>query len=169
MALTSVGSFSHAGQFPLRLRREPSNSTKRPYAVFLFPITCVFIFACSPASVGQSCLYGLGTYSSSSDACRALQKEALQRVASANTICYSANSQVQWSKNNKEPEGAFSVMSAGARIAMKGFTTLYSCERADLVVKIDYNAFFSASVTLAVTDAESGSLVFKEERSVSDL
>lgn len=127
------------------------------------------MLAFSAVSLGQECLYGLGNYNSSRDSCLALQKEALQRVASAKTICYSANSQVQWSKNNKQPVGAFTTMSAGARIAMKGFTTLYTCQHADLVIKIDYEAFSSESVTLAVTDAESGGLVFREERSVSDL
>jgi hypothetical protein len=90
---------------------------------------------------------------SSPEACRALQKEALERVASAKTICNSANSEVQWSKNSKEPVGAFTTMRAGARIAMKSFTPFYSCERADLVVKIAYDSA-SESVTLAVTARE---------------
>jgi hypothetical protein len=124
------------------------------------------MFAFSTTSLGEACLYGL--YGSSPAECPAIEKKALNRVSSAKTICYSANSQVQWSKNNKEPLGAFAKMGAGARIAMKGFTPLYSCERADLVVKIDYDAV-SESVTLAVTDAESGDSVFHEMRSVSDL
>jgi hypothetical protein len=119
-------------------------------------------------SFAETCPYGLGYYSSSREACLALQKKALRRVASAKTICYSGNSQVQWSKNNKQPMGAFTTMRTGARIAMKGFTPLYACERADLVIRIDYNDI-SETVTLAVTDAESGDPVFREERSVSDL
>lgn len=134
-----------------------------------FSITLLVLLALSSVSFGETCLYGLGSLNSSLDACLALQKEALQRVASAKTICYSANSEVQWSKNNKEPVGAFTTMRAGARMAMKGFTPLYTCERADLVVKIVYDAVSPETVTLAVTDAESGDTVFREERSVSDL
>jgi hypothetical protein len=119
-------------------------------------------------SLGQVCQYGLGNYSSSADTCKALQKEALQRVASAKTICHSANSQVLWNKNNKEPAGAFMTMDAAAHIAMKGFKPLYVCDRADLVVKTVYDATLE-SVAFVVTDAESGDIVFHEERSVSDL
>lgn len=125
------------------------------------------VLAFSTATLAEVCLYGL--YGSSSEACRLLQEKALERIASAKTICYSANSEVQWSKNNKQPVGAFTTMSAGARIAMKGFTPLYGCERADLVVKIVYDATSPEAVTLTVTDAESGDIVFREERSVSDL
>jgi len=75
---------------------------------------------------------------------------------------------VQWSKNNKEPVGAFATMRTGARMAMKGFTPLYSCERAELVVKIDYDDMYG-TVKLNVSDADSGEPVFHEERSVSDL
>lgn len=124
------------------------------------------VLAFSTAASGDVCLYGL--YGASPEACRALQKEALERVASAKTICDSANSEVEWNKNSKEPVGAFTAMRGGARIAMKGFTPLYSCERADLVVKTVYDSA-SELVTLAVTDAESGDNVFREERSVSDL
>jgi hypothetical protein len=52
---------------------------------------------------------------------------------------------------------------------MKGLTPLFTCEHADLVVKIDYDSFSSESVTLSVTDAESGDAVFRDERGVSDL
>lgn len=132
-----------------------------------FSIALALLLTASIPSISQSCLYGLGTYNMASEGCHALEREALQRVVSAKTICYSANSQVSWSKNNKEPTGAFTIMRAGSRIAMKGFTFLYSCERADLVVRIDYE--FPESATLTVTDAESGKAVFREQRSVSDL
>jgi hypothetical protein len=131
-------------------------------------LTFLVLLTLSVVAFGQTCLYGLGDFNSSLDACIALQKEALQRLTSAKTICYSANSQVQWSKNNKEPVGAFTTMRAGARTAMKGFTPLSACERAELIVKINYDSV-SETVTLAVTDAESGDRVFREERSVSDL
>jgi hypothetical protein len=75
---------------------------------------------------------------------------------------------VQWSKNNKQPMGAFATMRAGARMAMKGFTPLYSCERADLVVRIDYDDM-DGTAKLNVTHADSGESIFHEERSVSDL
>jgi hypothetical protein len=126
------------------------------------------LLTCVGVSRGQVCQYGLGDYSSSHDACLALQKEALKRVGSAKTICYSANSLVQWSKNSKQPVGAFATMRVGARMAMKGFTPLYSCERADLVVRIDYDDM-DGTVKLNVTHADSGESVFHEERSVSDL
>ena len=51
---------------------------------------------------------------------------------------------------------------------MQGFTPLYSCERADLVIKIDYEDAVG-TVKLNVTDADSGDTVFHEERNVSDL
>jgi hypothetical protein len=127
----------------------------------------VLVLAFASASHAEVCQYGL--YAPPDAQCRNVEKQALKRIASAKTICFSANSQVQWSKNNKQPLGAFATMRAGARIAMKGFTQLYSCERADLVVKIDYDATSSEEVTLAVTDAESGDAVFREQRSISDL
>lgn len=117
-------------------------------------------------SLADVCQYGLAAREGE---CPGIEKQALKRIASAKTICYSANSEVQWSKNNKEPVGAFATMRAGARSAMKGFTPLFSCERADLVVKIDYDATSPEQVTLAVTDAESGDTVFRESRFVSDL
>ena len=129
-------------------------------------LTLLAVLALPNLLAGETCQYGL--YGASRDACLALQKEALQRVASAKTICYSANSEVQWSKNNKEPAGAFATMRAGARTAMKGFSPLYTCERADLVVRIDFDNI-SETVKITVTDAESGDSVFHEERSVSDL
>jgi len=89
-------------------------------------------------------------------------------VTAAKTICFSANSEVSWNKNNKQPVGAFAAMRGGARIAMRGFAPLYSCERADLVIKIDYNDV-AGTVNFNVTDADSGDTVFREERSVSDL
>lgn len=131
-------------------------------------LTLFVVFVFVTLSRGEICQYGLGGYSSSHDVCLTLQKEALKRVAAAKTICYSANSQVQWSKNNKEPVGAFATMRTGARMAMKGFTLLYSCERAELVVKIDYDDMYG-TVKLNVNDADSGDPVFHEERTVSDL
>ncbi len=128
----------------------------------------LLVFTPLALAFSEVCLYGLGGFGSSLEACRALEREALQRVASAKTICYSANGQVQWSKNNKEPAGAFNAIRLGARSAMRGFTPLYGCEHSDLVVRIDYDDT-SQVVTLGVTDAESGDRVFKEERSVSDL
>ena len=122
--------------------------------------------AFSNISFGDVCLYGLSA--SSAAECPNIQKQALERVRSAKTICFSANSQVKWDKNNKQPVGALTTMRAGARIAMKGFTPLNSCELADLVVKIDYDAV-PELVTLAVRDAESGDTVFRESRTVSDL
>ena len=136
-------------------------------AVPLNLIIVASVLAFSTAALGEPCLYGL--FGSSPEACHALQEVALERVASAKTICFSANSEVQWSKNNKQPVGAFTTMRAGARIAMKGFSSLISCERADLIVKIVYDSVSPETVTLAVTDAESGDSVFREERSVSDL
>lgn len=118
-------------------------------------------------SSAEECHYGL--HAPTAAECADTQKEALKRVASAKTICYSANSQIQWRKGNKEPVGAFTTMRAGARAAMKGFTNLLSCERADLVVKTDYDVFSDATVTLTVIDAESGDNVFWEKRSISDL
>jgi len=133
-----------------------------------FSLALLLALTFTGLSRAEICQYGLGGYGSSHDVCLALQKEALARVAAAKTICYSANSQVQWSKNNKEPVGAFAAMRTGARMAMKGFTTLYSCERAELVVKIDYDDMYG-TVKLNVTHADSGDPVFHEERSVSDL
>ena len=120
----------------------------------------------SGTSSGEVCLYGL--YSKSESECPVIQRKALMRVASARTICYSANSQVQWNKNYKPPVGAFATMRAAARLAMKGFTPLDGCERADLVVRINYDAMYDL-VTLDVTDADSGDNVFRESRNVSDL
>jgi hypothetical protein len=128
-------------------------------------VVSMLTLAC--VSRAEVCRYGL--YTPTTADCLNVERQALKRVASAKTICFSANSQVEWSKNNKQPVGAFATMRAGARIAMKGFTPLYTCERADLVVKIDYDAVSPEAVTLIVTDAESGDSVFREQRSVSDL
>lgn len=118
-------------------------------------------------SVAEVCQYGL--FAQTAQDCKATEGIALQRVASAKTICYSANSEIQWSKNNKEPVGVFPIMRSAARSAMTGFVPVYSCERADLVVKIDYDGISPEQVTLAITDAESGDVVFHEQRFVSDL
>jgi hypothetical protein len=126
----------------------------------------VAFLAFSGLSRGEACRFGL--YGSSQDACLTVQGEALEKVGSAKTICYSANSEVQWNKNSKQPVGAFATMRVGARMAMRGFTPLYSCERADLVVRIDYDDMIG-TVKLNVIHADSGKSVFLEERDVSDL
>lgn len=75
---------------------------------------------------------------------------------------------MEWSKNNKEPVGAFASMHNGARVAMKGLTPLSAGDRADLVIKIIYDSTLD-SIDLSVTDSESGDTVFIEVRTVSDL
>jgi len=59
-------------------------------------------------------------------------------------------------------------MRNGARVAMNGFTPLYACEKADLVIKMIYDDTLD-SINLSVTDADSGEAVFREVRTVSDL
>ena len=75
------------------------------------------VFILAGLSSAEVCRYGLAAKEGE---CSSVERDALQRIASAKTICYSANSQVQWSKNNKQPVGAFEIMRVGARIAMKG-------------------------------------------------
>lgn len=92
---------------------------------------------------------------------------ALQRVAAAKTICMSGNTSVEWNKNSEEPSWAWADLDAGENAAVKDFL-LQPCEHADLVVKYVYDAM-SESVTINVTDADSGATVFRESRSISDL
>lgn len=96
-----------------------------------------------------------------------MEATALVRVAAAKSACMSGNSTVSWNKNDKEPSWAWAAIDAGAREAVKDYITS-PCESADLVVKYIYNDDLG-TVTMTVTDAQSGALVFAETRTVSDL
>ena len=133
----------------------------------IYPLPILFILL-SVCGATENCKYGLGDYNPTPEACLALHQKAFARLLRARTICYSANSQVSWNRNNKEPVAAFSTMRAGARIAIRGFTFLSNCQNADLVVRIDYDDMVG-TVTLNVKDADSDDTVFNEYRSVSDL
>ena len=114
----------------------------------------------------ETCKYGLGrTYGA--ETCFSREQLALRRVAAAKTICMSANSEIQWNKNNKEPSWAWGAIQAGEFVAIKGFAVT-GCEDAALVVKYLYDDAFQ-SVTMTVTDAESGAKVYEEIRNVADL
>jgi hypothetical protein len=118
------------------------------------------------ASAQETCRYGLGT--GSSETCSSREKEALHHVAADKSICLSAQSQIQWNKKTtKQPTWAWSSMRSGESRAIKDFT-LVECDRADLVVKYVYDDMYG-TVQIEVTDAESGNVVFRENRDVSDL
>lgn len=125
-----------------------------------------FIVLIASLAQADTCKYGLG-YTYGTDSCSVRETEALQRVAAAKTICSSANSEVLWRKGGKEPTWAWTAISKGSYSAMKGFTSA-ACEGADLVVKFTYDDVAN-TVRLTVTDAESGSTVFEETRTVADL
>jgi len=126
----------------------------------------LFFLLIARFSCADACKYGLGD-AYVTDSCSSRETEALRRVAAAKTICMSANSEVIWRKDTKEPSWAWGAIRAGEVAAVKGFT-LEACERADLVVKYVYDDM-SETVKINVTDAESSSTVFEESRNVSDL
>jgi hypothetical protein len=115
---------------------QTSQQFYNPVVRWRFLVVVVWMLVMSNGSRGEACLYGL--YAPTADMCRALEKVSLVRVGSAKTICFSANSEVLWNKNNKQPVGTFAIMRSSARVAMKRFTALYACDRADLVIKIVY-------------------------------
>lgn len=128
-------------------------------------VTSLIVLIASMAHA-DTCKYGLG-YTYGTESCSSREAEALGRVAAAKTVCISANSEVQWNKNSKEPTWAWAAIHAGEFAAVKGFT-LEACEHADLVVKYVYDDM-SETVKFNVTEAESSATVFEETRSVSDL
>jgi hypothetical protein len=116
-------------------------------------------------SHADACKYGLGY--ADYVTCSSRITEALERVAAAKTICLSGNSTVEWNKNSEKPSWAWAAIEAGESVAIKDFT-VRTCANADLVLKYVYDES-SETVTINVTDAESGATVFAESRSVSDL
>jgi hypothetical protein len=112
-----------------------------------------------------------GDASNNEAACRAAEETAASRMVRAKTICYSGDSTVLWSKTDKrfDPSLSLRQMRVAENVAT-GYTRIYACERADLVTKIlvDHTDLRSGTVSVEVTDADSGEVVYKEDRNIAD-
>jgi len=91
-------------------------------------------------------------------------------MAQAKTICYSGDSGVQWNKHDKTFNSAYTlrIMRSAAEIAAQGYRFVFACEHSDLVMKFNADFVIQSSVSINVTDADSGDTVFTETRDVQE-
>ena len=123
-------------------------------------------FAAVSAS-GQS-RYGLSCYG---DTCTALDQKAKSRMTSARTVCGSGDTSILYPKKNKPRADEMTIywryIYAAESIAKSSYREVSDCAQADLVVKITLDTL-NDSISLLVTDADSGDSVFSEARTVQD-
>jgi len=118
--------------------------------------------------------YGQSSYGltcASPEACVVLDNKASVRMATAKTICSSGDSAVSYRKGSK-PDAAemnrhWRSINSAEFIAKQGYRIVLDCTNADLVVKTTVSVL-DDSVSLEVTDADSGEPVFIESRSIHD-
>ena len=131
----------------------------------------VLLAAIMTASFARAdvCKWGLG-YESAASSCQAKQITAATRITRAKTICYADTSEVQWDKRLKNFDSKSSLrhMRGAMTVVSTGYRLVLSCEHADLVAKLEVDRSYSEKVSLEVTDADSGDLVFAEERDLRD-
>jgi hypothetical protein len=93
------------------------------------------------------------------------------RLANATSICESKDQTIEYSRELKNftSQPAFRAMNRAMEIASFGLQRLTFCEHADLVVKFHADFTEPARASIVVTDADSGDVVFSEERNSSDM
>ncbi len=125
------------------------------------------LFFAFASALAQS-RYGLTCYG---DACTALDQKAERRMMSARTICGSGDTSVLYPKKNKPSADEMTIywrdIHAAERIAESSYREVIDCAQADLVVKITLDTL-NDSVSLVVTDGDSGDSVFSETRTIQD-
>jgi hypothetical protein len=125
-----------------------------------------FLF-CVVSASGQS-RYGLGCYG---DACTVVDEKAESRMVNARTICGSGDTSILYPKKNKPSADEMAIywrdIHAAERVAESSYREVSDCAKADLVVKITIDTL-SDSISLLVTDGDSGDSDFSETRTVQD-
>ncbi len=134
------------------------------------PILIWAFMLVSMVALGQNCKWGLSPPNNQAT-CGVVEQAAASRMIRAKTICYSGDSRVLWSRNEKHftPNRSFRNMELAQNVST-GYVRVYACERADLVANMtsDHTDLTAGTVSLEVTDADSGDVVFKEERGLTD-
>lgn len=137
--------------------------------LFLTAVSLTLSTAYSPAiAQTQTCKWGLGY--GSQEACETKEALAASRMAQAKTICYSGDSEVHWNKHDKSFNSAdtLRIMRGAAEVAAQGYRFVFACEHSDLVIKLNADFLIESSVSINVTDADSGDTVFTETRAVQE-
>jgi hypothetical protein len=128
-------------------------------------IAAVLVFVIPTKAQSQ---YGLIC---SGDACRTLDQKAAARLVNAKSICMSGNSGFTYPKKNPPSPIREKIywqdIDAAQGIAEYSYEALSDCSKADLIIKINLD-LVSDSVSLVVTDSDSGETVFTEFRSIQD-
>lgn len=92
-------------------------------------------------------------------------------MATAKSVCTSGNSGFSYSKKNPpsatEQQIYWQDIYAAQRVAEYTYQVVYDCSKADLIIKTNLDLLLE-SVSLVVTDSDSGEAVFTETRSVQD-
>jgi hypothetical protein len=135
----------------------------RKYAQILSVLLLLFSSGFGQSQYGLTCVPG--------NTCSAVDQKAEQRMADAKTVCSSADSQVTWRKDNKPPETEMRQhwinINQAQHVAHRGYREVSSCTQADLVVQFVVNTMYD-TVSIDVTDGDSGESVFSESRSIHD-
>ena len=130
-------------------------------------IITIGMFFAFASALGQS-RYGLSCYG---DACIAVDRNAQSRMTSARSICGSGETSIVYPKNNKPSAAEMATywrdIFAAQRIAESGYREVSDCAQADLILKITVDTG-GGSISLLVTDADSGDSVFSETRTIQD-
>src|SRR5262249_44719308 len=128
-------------------------------------LLCLFLAIAS--ALGQS-RYGLTCYG---DTCAVVDERAERRIVSARTLCGSGDTSILYPKKARPSSDEFAVywrdIRAAERIAKSSYREVSDCSQADLILKITLDTL-NDSVSLQVTDADSGDSVFSEIRAIQD-
>lgn len=132
------------------------------------PILVFFLFLAHTLSAWGQSRYGLSCYG---DACATVDQTAQNRMVNAKTVCGSGDTSIVYPKKNKPSADEIATywrdINAAQRVAESGYREVSDCAKADLIVRITLDTL-NDTVSLLVTDADSGDSVFSESRTIQD-
>src|SRR5579872_176217 len=134
-------------------------------------LLCILLFLFSAllsTQAGAQSNYGL---SCSGTSCSQMDQKAEERMVNAQTICFSGESGFSYSKKDVPSQALTQVywadIHAAESIAESDFQALSDCSKADLIIRLSLDTL-AETVSLTVTEADSGDAVFHEYRAVQD-